>query len=287
MKGDGDLEMRVSIEGKRLFTYLMVCLVLLTGCDVVFGPEPSATPTPEYPEVLPSPSPDIRFPTEISGEIPMGDGITIPQAAGLPADSPVSTQIALPDLQLPDLITVSLRDGNTLNAEVYAGRAGSAGILLVGTTFEGWGGLPVSLRDLGYTVLTVQGGVTFDAANILPMFDTLSVQPNVDAARLYIIGVEDGANMALSGCEVESRCVGVVIISPTPAESLLASARGMGPRPILIAASREDAASFAAAEAAGQAAQNAVFQAFEGAGRGTQIIINRPDFVRLIGEWLN
>jgi predicted esterase len=265
---------------------VMVLLLVLTGCDVVFGPEPTATPTPAFPELLPSPSPDIRFPTEISGDIPMGDGVTIPQAAGLPADSGVATQAALPQIDLPDLITVTLRDGRTLNAEAYTGRTGRAGVLLVGTTFEGWGGLPVTLRDLGYTVLTVQGGVSLDALYLSAMLDTLSVQPEVDASRLFVIGVEEGANMALTGCASESRCVGAVVISPVTSETLVSAARAMGPRPILLAASREDGESLTVADAARQAARNAVLQPFEGAGRGTQILSNRPDFVRLIGEWL-
>lgn len=278
--------MQPIFEGKYSLAFLMICLCCLAGCDVVFGPEPTQTPTPMYPDVASSATPDIRFPTEISGEVAVGDGITIPALAGLPADSGVATEIALPALNLPSLITVTLRDGSTLNAEAYTGRTGQAGILLVGATFEGWGGLPVSLRDFGYTVLTVQGGIGLESSSLPAMLDTLAAQPEVDARRLFVIGVEAGANMALAGCATESRCVGAVVISPVTSDTLASAARAMGPRRILLTASSEDGDSLLMAEAAQQAAQNAVLQPFEGAGRGTQILSNRPDFVRLLGEWL-
>lgn len=259
----------------------------LVGCDVVFGPEPSPTPTSEYPDVPPSPTPDIRFPTVYyNGEVPIGDGITLPELAGLPADSGVATEIALPRIERPLLITVTLRDGHSLNAEAYVGRAGMAGIALVGATFEAWGGLPVILRDAGYTVLTVEGQLGIDAAELSAVFDTLAVQPDVDASRLFVIGVEDGANVALVGCATQSRCVGAVLITPAELPSLTDAARSMGPRPILLAVSREDSASVQAADVVRQTAQNAVLQVFDEAGRGTQILNTRPDFVRLLREWL-
>lgn len=260
--------------------------VMLVGCDVIFGPEPSPTPTPEYPDVLPSPTPDIRFPTPYSGEVPMGDGITLPELAGLPADSGVATEIALPRIERPLLITVTLRDGRSLNAEAYTGRAGMAGVALVGATFEAWGGLPVTLRDAGYTVLTVEGQLGADAAGLSAVFDTLAVQPDVDASRLFVVGVEEAANVALVGCAAQSRCVGAVLITPAELPSLTDAARSMGPRRILLAVSREDSASVRAADVVRQTAQNAVLQAFDEAGRGTQLLSTRPDFVRFLREWL-
>jgi len=266
--------------------FVLLSLLILSGCEAVFGPEPSATPTPLYPDLQPSPTPDIRFPTEISSDIPMGDGVTIPSVAGLPAESGVATEIALPDIVRPKLITVTLRSGGTLNAEAYAGRTGAPGILLVGASFEGWGGAPVTLRDFGYTVLTVQGGVSLDAINLSAMLDTLAVQPDIDPSRLFVMGVEEGATMALVGCAADSRCIGAVVISPVSQNTLTAAARAMGPRPILFAASGEDGDSLTVAEAAHQAAQNAVLQPFEDAGRGADILRVRPDFARLLGDWL-
>ncbi|MCU0466930.1 MAG: hypothetical protein MUF38_20480, partial [Anaerolineae bacterium] len=246
----------------------------------------SATPTSPFPDVPPSPTPDIRFPTEISGEVPMGDGITIPQAAGLPADSGVATEIALPEIERPNLLTVSLRDGSVLNAEVYPGRAGMPGVLLVGASFEAWGGFPVILRDLGYTVMTVEGGVSAEASAMPAILDTLAVQPNLDSGRFVVMGVAEGSDMALVGCASQSRCIGAVVISPTGLAGLADAARAMGPRPVLLAASETDGVSLATAEAARQAAQNATLQSFEDAGRGTQILNTQPDFVALVGQWL-
>lgn len=268
----------------RILILLLIGLGL-AACDVVFGPEPTATPTP-YPEVLPSPVPDIRFPTEIPNDIPMGDGITIPQAAGLPAHAGLATEAALPELARPALITVTLRDGRALNGEAYAGQAGRPGVLLLGASFEVWGGVPVLLRDLGYTVLTVEGGISLDAQALPAMLDTLAVQPDIDATRLFVMGVQEGANTALTGCAADSRCVGAIVISPVADASLTIAAQAMGPRPILLTASREDSDSFTAIESAAQAARNALIQPFEGAGRGVQILTNRPDFIRLIGEFL-
>ena len=60
------------------------------------------------------------------------------------------------------------------------------------------------------------------------------------------------------------------------------------PRPILLAASQEDSASLRAADQVRQAATgSALFQPFEAAGRGVQLLANRPDLVTLIIEFLD
>jgi hypothetical protein len=265
----------------------ILCLIVLlcaAGCEAVFGPEPSATPTAAFPEVLPSPSPDIRFPTEIPDDVPVGDGVTLPQIAGLPANAAVSTEIALPTLARPNLISIPLRDGRVIDAEVYNGRAGALGVLLLGASFEAWGGLPVSLREAGYTVLTV--GEAVEAAVLAEVFEVLAVQPDVSAGRLVVIGVGAGANAGLIGCATESRCVGAVVVSPADAPALTDAARAMGPRPMVLAVDVEDGASLATAEAVRQAAQAAELLPYEGAGRGVQLFANRPDFGQIVLAWL-
>lgn len=271
---------------KRMLLYLM--LIVLSGCDIAFGPEPTATPTPNFAPLVASPTFDIHPPTELPPGVYTGmEGVNNATAAAVAALSPISpAQPTVDPAERPILITVPLPSGEQLNGELWIASTISPGVLLVGGTFESWSGFPATLRQMGYTTVTVEGGTT--APGVRAMLDVLSAQPGVNGSQLLIIGVELGADAGFLGCALDSRCLASVLLSPQVGADLEAAMADYNPRPVLLAASQEDSASLRAAERVRQAATGpALLQSFEGAGRGTQILLNRPDVVTLIGNFLN
>lgn len=262
-------------------------LFLLTGCEVAFGPPPTLTPTLEYDPLVASPTPDIRFPTPMpNNAVPDSAGVTQPTLAGLPAQGNVTTLADNADIFRPVLLSVQLASNQTLNAELYEAAQEAPAVLLLGDTFDSWGGFPSLLHEAGYTVMTINSRQALSASDISDMFTSLAVQPYVDATRLLAIGVEFGADSALAGCARDSRCVGAVLISPRTSTTLEAALPAFGGRPLLVAASSEDLEATNAAETVRRLTSTALIQPFEDAGIGTQILTTRPDFATLIITWL-
>ncbi len=275
---------------KRL-VILAIFAAMLSACDIAFGPEPTPTPTPPYGELAPSPTFDIHPPTDLPVGVPLDmEGLNNPTAAALAAQAAFLPAMPTPDLSLrPVLITIPLPSGIQLDGELWIPGGSAPGILLLGSTFEGWGGFPAILRDHGYAVVSVEGALGSDPAqDVRAILDVMSVQPGVDPSRLIVIGALSGADAGLAGCAVDSRCLGSVLLSPQATSVLEAVMPDYNPRPILLAASQEDSASLRAADQVRQAATGpALFQPFEAAGRGVQLLANRPDLVTLIIEFLD
>jgi hypothetical protein len=271
---------------------LAVMIVLaLAGCDVAFGPPPTATPSPAYAPLAPSPTFDIRPPTELPNDVPldiegMNNATAASQAAqsqllpGMPTDDPA---------RRPVLISIPLASGAQLNGELWLSPASAPGILLLGGTFESWGGFPAVLRDLGYAIVTVEGDLSANpAVDVRAIFDVMAIQPGIEPARLLVVGAQHGADSGFVGCAADARCLGAVLLSPQVAATLESAMADYNPRPVFLTASQEDSASLRTAERVRQTVTgSALLQPFEGAGRGTQIIHNRPDIVALIAQFLD
>lgn len=264
---------------------------ILSACDAIFGPPPTETPTPNYIQLLPSPTFDIHPPTRLPNEVPLsGDGVNNAAAASVAALTDLSSNMPTIDSsRLPVLITLPLPSGVQLDGELWAGTDAAPVVVLFGGTFEAWGGIPALIRDAGYSVVTVEGDTSGDpAVNISAIFDVIARQPDADPARMLAIGAGSGADFALIGCAGDSRCLGAVLLSPQNDAALAAAMDAYNPRPLLLTASQEDSASLRAAERIRQSATGAVvLQPFEGAGHGIQILFNRPDMINLIREFLN
>jgi hypothetical protein len=275
----------------RQFSVFLFAAFILSACDIAFGPPPTETPTPAHAELAASPTFDIRPPTDLPNDVPLGvDGMNNPTAAAVAAHSDLSSNMPTLDAsRRPVLITLPLPSGVQLDGELWTGAASAPAILLLGGTFESWGGYPATLRDSGYSVVTIQGDTGGDpAANLKAMFDVMALQPGIDPARMLAIGAGLGADAALIGCASDSRCLGAVLLSPQNAANLEAAMIDYNPRPVLLTASQEDSASLRAAERVRQSATgSALLQPFEGAGHGVQILFNRPDMIDLIRDFLN
>lgn len=275
----------------HLFLLLVIGSAFLSACDIAFGPEPTPTPTAAFGELAPSPTFDIHPPTDLPVGVPLNmEGLNNPTAAAMAAQAAFLPEMATPDLTVrPVLITIPLPSGVQLNGELWLPGGSAPAVLLLGSTFEGWGGFPAILRDAGYAVISIEGDLQGDTiSNIRAIFDAVAVQPGVDPARLIVIGAQNGADSGLQGCSADSRCLGTVLLSPQNAAVLEAVMPAYNPRPILVTASQEDSASLRAAERIRLAATgSAILQPFEGAGRGVQILANRPDMIALVITFLD
>lgn len=261
--------------------------VLLAACTA-FDP---ATPTPTQaltgPTIAPSPQLFTGPPTEGP---PLEDGslgISDPTAAALPASGALPPRsVSEPGLEAAQPIEVVALDGALLTGTLYqSGTERQPGVLLLGPSAADWGDFPVSLRAAGFTVLvmTLRDGGT--ESDVQVMIDALA-SGTADPARIGAIGAAAGADVALRGCAITPACDTVVLLSPLDENpNVLAQ---FNPRPIMLAASEEDADSFAVAQALEAAATgDKLFQPLVQAGQGTALLANRPDLGGLIIDWLN
>ena len=275
----------------RRFSVFLFAAFILSACDVVFGPPPTETPTPDHIALEASPTFDIQPPTDLPNDVPLGlEGMNNATAAAVAAQSDLSPDVPTLDASLrPVLITLPLPSGAQLDGELWTGTSSAPGILLLGGTFESWGGFPATLRDAGYSVVSIEGELEGDlATSMKAVLDIMAVQPGIDPARMLAIGAGLGADTALIGCASDSRCLGAVLLSPQNAAGLEAAMIDYNPRPVLLTASQEDSASLRAAERVRLSATgSALLQPFEGAGHGVQILFNRPDMIDLIRDFLN
>src|SRR5690606_20648233 len=132
----------------RRFCVFLFTVFILSACDVVFGPPPTETPTPDHIELVASPTFDIQPPTDLPNGVPLGfEGMNNATAAAVAALSDLSSGGATLDGSLrPVLITLPLSSGVQLDGELWTGSSTAPGILLLGGTFETWGGFPATLR---------------------------------------------------------------------------------------------------------------------------------------------
>lgn len=263
---------------------VLISIVLLTACDIA----PLPTPTPTI-GLMPSPTIDIHPPTPDPFG---GQGMNNPTAAALPVDSELIPGATLPPENRPVLLTITAPDGTIFNGELYTpGKNVSTpapAVLILATRLEEWEGFPSRLREAGFVALLVRVRAPMLTGDFRAILDTLTIQPEVDAAAIGVMGAVATADAALIGCAGDARCVTAVLLTPQQETPLVEAMRvGFNPRPILLSASQTDIGSLTVAEAVRRAATGeAVLQPFEGEWRGTQILTLRPDMNTFIIDWL-
>jgi len=265
--------------------YSVLCTVFLVACDDV-----RLTPTPERTLTGPTVEPSATFlPQRQGDELPEEFiGISDPTAAALAPDA------ALPPLGVAGSLTegdrqsvaVTAEDGALLLGEMYMSTAvRQPGIVLLAPDRTAWGDFPAQLHNGGFTVLVLGMRAENRLADLDVAIQSLSQSALPD--KLGVIGAGEGADTALLGCADEGLCKALVLLSPSDAPGLVEVLGRYNPRPLFLAATQEDTASFNGITALQGAATGALFfQPLAQAGYGTALLDNRPDLGGVIVQWL-
>jgi hypothetical protein len=263
--------------------------LLLAACDTLAAPTGTPVPTLTGPTIEASPQVAQPNPFELLPDEFIG--VNDPTAAALAPDAalpPMANPVATPDgIRQP--VEIVAEDGAMLTGDLYLLPGDRRpGLLLLAQDHLFWGDYPLRLIDAGYTVLVMdmRGDPINSLADFEVMLRSLSsglAQPD----RLAVMGSNVGADMALFGCGAEPLCDAAVLLSPAGLLDATTAMGNFGSRPILLTASDEDTAAFAAINALQAAAQGPVFlQPLTGAGTGTDMLFTRPDLGDLIIQWL-
>lgn len=272
--------------------WVLLLVGLLAGCDTF------AVPTPQPTRVISGPTLEATDfaiplpPSEVPSSFYDTYGSSDPTVAAMPND------LELPPLQVTSAtsgvktVQITLTDALVL-ADLYDNVPIRApGVVLIGESRTAWGSFPQKLEASGYTVLVVELPANIpimDFQQVMTSFVELSQSDGsrLDPGRLAVIGEAAGADTVLRGCAVDLRCDMVALLSPSVAESAILLLGEYGDRPVLTAASRTDAESYALAEQLASQLAGAVFQPFEDAGFGAEMLLSRPDFGDLLLGWIN
>lgn len=160
---------------------------------------------------------------------------------------------------------------------------------------RGVGVLAIDLRgagDSGPPTYTAAGAEDRGAAvrDVMAALTWLRQRPEAMPGAIGIVGASLGANLAALAAADDPTVRALVLLSPTtdfrgvrPEPAL----RKLGPRPMLLMTSSEDSyATRSAREFAAAAPDTREHQVADGAGHGTAMLLQRPDLVATLVDWL-
>lgn len=278
---------------------IAVVVVLLAGCDVLNPVTPTTVPTWEFtgPTLEPTRPPISARATEpISGAL--FEGQNNPTAAALPADSELPPVVLGQGEGSPEQdVQITLRDGFTVTGRLYSnppveieGRVIAPrlpGLLLIGTPPVNWGDIPIRLRNNGYTVLAIDLGIRQTVQGFRDVLGAFSEVGSVAPGLISVVGVGQGADLALLGCAADQLCDALVLFGPLRGDMLADAMTDYNPRPLFVVASRDDTTSYQAAQRIAVVATGEIeLELFEDAGRGIEILRNRPEIIDAMMNWL-
>ncbi|MFN8372393.1 MAG: hypothetical protein U0694_05900 [Anaerolineae bacterium] len=266
----------------------MLIAIFLSACAT----DPTLTPTPTH--VLTGPTLEasatidpLPYPSPIPGDNYFADYFD-PTAAGLPAGAQLPPELIdtpVPN-QLFQEIVLTATDGTQLFGDLYQQNLRVPGILLLTRNRLEWDTLPEQLYTTGFTVLAMDIRAGAGLEDFEVMLQALA-SGIADPGRLIVIGGGEGADLALIGCATDGLCDAAALLSPTGGQTLVNLMADFNPRPLLLAASEEDAEAYNTILALQTAATGEVlFQPFQGAGSGAVIVQNRPDMMGLLVGWV-
>ena len=269
--------------------YILSLCVIISACNVLPQQiEPTATRRFSAPTLAPSPEVVIQNSDEIYGDIT--DGQSNPTAAALPVDAalpPLQSGITSDSGARP--IQIFLENGIAVTGDLYQQSASehrSAGVLILGRGITAWGSLPSDLFSAGYTVLVLNLPDVLLAEDMDVLLTSLSENGSVDPARLVAIGAEETADMALLGCTIYPICDAVVMLSPQSRSAILNVLPSFNPRPMFIAASLNDAESYATASSIATSFADGSQFIEQSTGTGTGLLTLNSELSNFIITWL-
>lgn len=270
----------------------VVLMLLLAACDTLAPPTLTPTRPLTGPTLEPTGNAIPAPPSEIPGSYYDTFGSNDPTVAALPNDLDLPPLAVIDEDGVPT-VEITLAD-RTLSGDLYAGVEGRApGVLLLSEDRSGWAAFPNRLQESGYVVLSVEiaGAMTdADFRDILGSFSDFAQgeSSHLDPSRIAVIGEQRGADVALRGCALDMRCDMVGLLSPSNTTGSSLALEQIGTRPLMVAASQTDPLSYSLAQTLGSTAQgDTLLQPFTDAGRGAEILQNRPDFAELVVAWLD
>jgi hypothetical protein len=213
-----------------------------------------------------------------------------PTAAALPRDS------VLPPLVVNDgsedglrqTVEVTLSTGIQQTADLYSGGLNRVpGVLVLGPTREGWRDLPLRLQAAGFTVLVTDLPQTMTIIDVEILLESLSDVSTVDPGMMAVVGLDNGAELALNTCADDELCDAVALLAPTQTQTLLLAMDRYNPRALYVAASQEDAVSFDALTRLEDYARGEVRTTLgTGTGRGFALLDENPQIGDELVRWL-
>jgi hypothetical protein len=279
-----------AIKGLGPLLLTLPLMLLLAACDTLTAPTGTPLPTLSGPTI--EPSPQVARPNPFEMVPDEFIGVNDPTAAAMAPDSalpPMVNPASTPDgIRQP--VEIVAEDGAMLTGDLYLMPGDRRpGVLLLAQDHLFWGDYPLKLVDAGFTVL-VMDMRSSDVIGALPDFEVMLRSLSSGLAqpdRLAVIGSNIGADLALFGCGAELLCDAAVLLSPAGLLDAVTAMGNYGDRPILLTASDEDTAAFAAITALqGAALGEVLFQPLTGAGTGTDMLFTRTDLGDLIIQWL-
>lgn len=238
---------------------LPLLIVLLAACD---SAAPTSTPSRilSGPTLAASPTVAILTSEELYGTSVAfgGDGqnnstsAPLPSRGGLP---PIIRATAINDL--PAQIEIFLEDQTSVLGDLYS--TGDAllrgpGLLLIGTENSVWGDMANQARAAGISVLVITLRVTPAPTDLGSLLTALSELPTVDPSRLGVVVQGEITDRIFAQCATQPLCDFAALIGPRNRDALVSTFSLYQPRPLLLVAGENDAASTAAAVALASAA---------------------------------
>lgn len=280
--------------------FVLLFLSFLSACNSLAPTPPTATPTREYSAPTLAPSPFFRFepPTEIPPNT-MYIGQNNPEAARIPANSDLPPLVVNPDESSIGVQTVqvSTRQDVIIRGELYQNAPVQIeaemvtphlpGVLVIGSSPQGWGTFPSALRDAGFTVLVIDTFETMTSQDVSSILGAFSETSSVNPGLIAIVGAQEGADLGLIACAVNLLCDAAALLSPISDVTLTNIMPNYNPRPLFVAASTEDIAGFNTMQQL-QAAATGDFtlQPYNSAGRGVEMLASQPGLSGIIIQWL-
>ena len=284
----------------RRFAVIALLAGLLAACDALAPIPPTEPPTWEFTGATLAPTPTVLNlpPTEVPLNFG-APGQNNPEAAALPPQSDMPPLMLDGEVDMAGrTVQIALGEGQFLTGRMYEnpplileqGEIVSRlpGLLLVGASLDAWGDLPDRLRDAGYTVMAVDFSPAANVNAFTTALHVFSQSSTVNPGLMGTIGTGQGASLALAGCAADPLCDAAALIGPLDAETLFAGLPAYSPRPLFLAASRDDTTALETAQAVQQAAGDGTrLEIYEGGASGLQLAASQPALADLLATWFD
>jgi len=277
-------------KSKSTCFYFVILMLILTACNALPQPiEPTLTRNFTAATLPASPTVAIRNSDEIYGDTIL-DGQSNPTAAALPVDAPLPPVAAgIAGETGAQTVQIVVEDGTTLIGELYEDTTREnrvPGLLIVGDDVQVWNSLALGLFDAGYTVLVIALPQNPRAELLDTLLTSLSENGTVDPARIAVIGAENFADFAFLGCTIYEICDAVVMLSPQNRDAILNVLPNYNPRPLFLAASQNDANSYATASSIATSFADGSRFVEQSTGSGTGLLALNSELSNFIITWL-